>query len=138
MGTINPTPEKLQAFMTAVPDDTPLVMINLLKYRKEAAYPPEYEGKPCSGREAYQTYSAAAIGYVTAVNGRVLWLGQVQLGLIAPEEESWDDALLVEYPSKQAFLQMFSNPEYHTITVHRTAALEDSRLLVTTTQTSQL
>lgn len=138
MGTISPTPEKLQVFMTAVPDDTPLVMINLLKYREEAAYPPEYEGEACSGREAYQTYSVAAIGYVTAVNGRVLWLGQVQLGLIAPEEESWDDALLVEYPSKQAFLQMFSNPEYHTITFHRTAALEDSRLLVTVTQTSQL
>ncbi|HID53798.1 MAG TPA: hypothetical protein EYP41_17400 [Anaerolineae bacterium] len=74
MKTIRPTPEKLQAFMTAVPDDTPLVMLNLLKYRQEAAYPAEYEGEACSGREAYQRYSAAAMGYVTAVNGRVLWV----------------------------------------------------------------
>jgi hypothetical protein len=51
--------------------------------------------------------------------------------LLGPPEERWDLALLVRYPSKVAFLALVSNPDYQNITVHRTAALEDSRLIAT-------
>ena len=51
------------------------------------------------------------------------------LTLIGPATESWDQALLVEYPSPAAFLKMVSDPAYLAITVHRTAALSDSRLI---------
>jgi hypothetical protein len=56
-------------------------------------------------------------------------MGDAQLTLIGPSEESWDDVLLVEYPSRKAFIAMTSNPEYLACTVHRTAALADSRLV---------
>jgi len=56
----------------------------------------------------------------------------VRATLIAPEAEEWDDALLVEYPSRAAFLEMVSQPEYLAAAPHRSAALEDSRLIATT------
>lgn len=131
MGSIHPNPEKLQAFLAGMADDTPITMLNLLKYREEAAYPDDFDAEPCSGVEAYQTYSAAAGQHVAAIGGKLLWMGAVQASLIAPEGEEWDAALLVQYPSAQALAQMLASPDYQQITVHRTAALADSRLIAT-------
>lgn len=44
----------------------------------------------------------------------------------------WDDVILVEYPSKDTFLQMIASRAYKNIVGHRIAALEDSRLIATT------
>jgi hypothetical protein len=38
-------------------------------------------------------------------------------------------AVLVRYPSAQAFVNMVSSSEYRAISFHRSAALEDSRLI---------
>ena len=51
--------------------------------------------------------------------------------MIAPEAEAWDDAVLVEYPSRAAFLKMLSEPTYQAAVPHRSAALMDSRLIAT-------
>jgi uncharacterized protein YjbI with pentapeptide repeats len=48
---------------------------------------------------------------------------------IAPEGEDWDDAILVEYPSVEAFRTMIESPDYLAAAPHRTAALIDSRLI---------
>ncbi len=138
MGTIHPQPEKLHAFFADAPEGSSLVMINLLRFREAAVYDEDASEEPCSGREAYQRYSALAFPQVTAVNGTLLWLGKVEASLIAPADEAWDEAVLVQYPSKQAFLQMISAPEYQKISYHRTAALADSRLIATTTQAGKL
>ena len=58
-----------------------------------------------------------------------LELAAAQVALIAPEGEQWDELLLVRYPSKAAFLGMLADTEYRAATVHRTAALADSRLI---------
>ena len=49
--------------------------------------------------------------------------------LIGPGSEQWDAAMLVEQSSPAAFIAFASNPEYLAGIGHRTAALEDSRLL---------
>ena len=49
--------------------------------------------------------------------------------VIAPEEEHWDEVLLVRYPSIQAFAKMLADPEYKEATKHRTAALAEARLI---------
>lgn len=128
--TIDPTRASI-ADLRELPQDAPVVMLNLLRYRKQAAYPSSAEAAPCSGREAYRRYSRLAQQQVAAVGGEVLWLGAVQAHVIAPAAECWDDALLVRYPSVAAFLQMLAKPDYQAATVHRTAALEDSRLIAT-------
>jgi uncharacterized protein (DUF1330 family) len=134
MGTVEPSPGRLQAVLEAGEDDAPIVMINLLRYRAQAAYPDGFDAEPCSGREAYQRYGTVAAGRVASVGGRLLWMGRVRASVIAPDDETWDDAILVEYPSRRAFLEMVSQPEYLAAAVHRTAALADSRLIATVTQ----
>jgi len=64
----------------------------------------------------------------------VIWQGDAKHAFIAPPDEQWDEVLLVEYPSKDAFLAMLKSPGYQAITFHRTAALEDARLIVTVPQ----
>ena len=131
MPSVEPTAAQLHRFMQDVSNPGPIVMINLLRYREQANYPPGFDATPCSGREAYRRYSAVALGKVAEVGGKLEWMGAVKAAVIAPEGEEWDDALLVYYPSRQAFLDMVSQPDYQTTAVHRTAALADSRLVMT-------
>lgn len=123
--------DHVEALLAGVAAVQPVVMINLLRYRNQALYPPGFSADPCSGSDAYARYSRDAIRFVQAVGGQVVWRGSAKAIVIGPTTERWDDALLVQYPSKQAFLQMIGNPDYQAITVHRTAALEDSRLIAT-------
>ncbi len=134
MSSIEPSPEKLQSFLESGSDDDPIVMINLLRYREQANYPEGFAAEPCSGREAYQRYGEVAIKTIAAVGGRMVWMGSVQATVIGPAGEEWDDAVLVEYPSRKAFLGMVAQADYLAAAPHRTAALEDSRLIATTQQ----
>ena len=61
--------------------------------------------------------------------GRLLFYGRGGQFLIGPGNERWDAAMLVEQSSPAAFLAFASNEEYLAGIGHRTAALEDSRLL---------
>jgi uncharacterized protein (DUF1330 family) len=111
-------------------------MINLLRYRENAQYSADFDAEPCTGREAYQRYAAAVVKLIAAVGGRALWAGKVTASVIAPDAEEWDDAILVEYPSRAAFLKMLSDPAYQAAAPHRRAALIDSRLIATQTITT--
>ena len=134
MASIEPSPEQLQALVAAAADDTPIVMINLLRYRDRADYPCGTDAVPCSGREAYQRYGARVTPMVVEAGGKILWFGNVAQVVIGPDAERWDDAVLVQYPSRKAFITMVSRPDYVDASVHRTAALADSRLIATVTQ----
>jgi len=107
-------------------------MINLLRYADRAAYAADSGETPCSGREAYARYSEAVFPLLAKVGGRPIWMGAVASTVISPDGEAWDDAVLVEYPSRDAFIEMTSSPAYQAIMHHRTAALADSRLIATT------
>ena len=126
---INPTAESFSALNHDVPPDTPIVMLNLLKFREMADYPADSEHAPCSGREAYARYSAHATKAVGNTGGGVVWAGSALSHPIAPPDEQWDEVLLISYPSVQAFLGMVMDPEYQKQSIHRTAALEDARLV---------
>jgi uncharacterized protein (DUF1330 family) len=115
--------------LAELPDDEPVIMLNMLRFREQAAYPADSEAPPCSGREAYARYGPLAAEHVRAVGGRPVWMGAPQLTLIGPSDETWDQVLLVQYPSRKAFLTMAANPAYLACAVHRTAALADSRLV---------
>lgn len=128
---IHPSAEQLQQFAASPDDGEPIVMINLLRFREQAAYPEGFEAAPCTGPEAYQRYAALVVPFLESVGAELFWGGRVEQALIAPPGESWDEALLVRYPSRSAFTTMVQMPSYQEITVHRTAALADSRLLMT-------
>jgi uncharacterized protein (DUF1330 family) len=118
--------EQLAVF-GSLPEDRPVVMLNLLRFREQATYEDPHEA--CSGREAYKRYSQTSLQTIAAVGGSVIFSGKTHPSLVAPAGETWHQVFLVRYPSPAAFRTMLAMPEYQAGLRHRTAALADSRLV---------
>ena len=131
MKTIDPQPGKIKELMQTVNPDTPIVMVNLLKFRNQASYPAGSEHSPCSGEEAYKRYSKVASVKIREAGGNIHFASRSMGTVIAPPGEEWDQVILVKYPSFKAFVGMIMAEEYQAASVHRTAAMEDSRLIMT-------
>jgi uncharacterized protein (DUF1330 family) len=71
-------------------------------------------------------YGAAVAPLLERVGGRIVFLGQPAPVLLG--DESWDMVALVEYPSRQAFLDMVGSEEYQAIAHLRTEALAKGEL----------
>jgi len=95
-------------------DDTPVVMVNLLAF------------KPGGGRERYEAYGETVAPLLERVGGRIVFAGNLAPALLG--NASWDLVLLVEYPTRQAFLEMIASREYQAIVQLRTEALLRSEL----------
>ena len=117
MSEITPNREQFEQLATA-PDDGPVVMLNLLKFKASAG-----DGSG-SGADAYGRYGDAAVQMIEERGGRVIWAGRGQQILIGDPAEDWDSVLLVEYPSRKAFIDMVTTPEYNEAHKHRESGLE--------------
>ena len=109
-----------------------VVMLNLLRFRDIADYSanPELEpSEPISGQEAYQRYIEHTLPFLWESGGDLVFLGEGGQYLIGPQEEQWDLVMLVRQNSLADFMAFSSHQEYLAGVGHRTAALEDSRLL---------
>ena len=111
---INPSPDQIGA-LAALDLDGPLVMLNLLRFA------------PDGGREQYTRYGSAAAPFLQASGATIRYLGGVAATVIGGED--WDEIILVEYPTVQAFFEMTGNPQYPSDI--RAGALADSRLYCT-------
>lgn len=129
---IEPLPEQFRALLALDQSTGPVEMINMLRYREQAAYEPGSGHAPCTGLEAYLRYGLAVQAFLDRAGARVVWHGRPLLMLIGPDDKQWKDVLIVRYPDVRAFVGMITDPDYLAIAVHRSAALEDSRLIVTT------
>lgn len=115
----------------AGPDPGPVVMLNLLRFREAAAYPDGTQPPEgvTTGREAYGAYVQHVVPLLEQVGAQVLAVHEAALApLLAPEGERFDQAVLVRYPDRTAFLGMVTSAAYLEGVHHRTAALADSRL----------
>jgi uncharacterized protein (DUF1330 family) len=121
MSAITPNSDQFRE-LAAAPDDGPVVMLNLLKY------------KSSEGAREYATYGDAATKMVAEGGGRVLYVGKCDQVLIGDTSETWDAIALVEYPSRKAFIEMVSRKDYQQAHTHREAGLERTVLLATTPQ----
>jgi uncharacterized protein (DUF1330 family) len=124
---IEPTAAQFERLASS-PDEGPIVMLNLLRFKESADGIDA--GDEISGAQAYARYGAEATKFLARAGGRILWSGAAQESVIGPHEREWDMVLVVEYPSRTAFLAMVGDPQYQTIHRHREAALDDSRLIV--------
>jgi uncharacterized protein (DUF1330 family) len=95
-------------------DDGPVQMLNLLDFKKPG------------GAERYAEYSAGVAPLLEEIGARILYAGSSKGALIGPSE--WDLVALVEYPTRRAFIEMTSSPEYLKIAHLRTEALERAEL----------
>jgi hypothetical protein len=109
-----------------------VVMLNLIRFRKVADYsttPELSPNEPISGESAYQIYIQHTLPFLTKSGGEILFMGEGGAFLIGPSNERWDAVLLIRQNSVNSFLAFESDKEYMKGIGHRTAALEDSRLL---------
>ncbi|SMG22789.1 DUF1330 domain-containing protein [Cedecea sp. NFIX57] len=116
-------------------------MLNLLRFREVADYsttPELMPLSPISGAEAFQRYIQHTLPFLHKSGGDIIFLGAADSWLIGPQDERWDCAMLVRQSSAGAFLAFVDNEAYLQGIGHRTAALEDSRLLPMTQRDSLL
>jgi hypothetical protein len=128
---LDPTQEQGRAFFTRSIEGS-VVMLNLLRFRPTADYskaPALMPGAPISGEEAYRFYMDHTLPFLKTSGGELLFYGRGGDFLIGPVNERWDAAMLVRQCSVGSFLAFASNRDYLAGMAHRTAALEDSRLL---------
>jgi uncharacterized protein (DUF1330 family) len=125
MAHIDPSREQFDAFK-ALPRDTPIHMLNLIRLRETVEYP---DGETVSGAEAYRRYGEHSGPIFRGLGGEIVWRGKGEGMVIGPDDKHWHIAFVARYPTAGAFLAMVSDPAYQAIVHHRTLALEDSRLM---------
>lgn len=99
--------------LAASPEAGPVVMLNLLKFK------PRAEGEEGSGAAAYARYGEQVVKMLERQGGKILWMGRGDQVLIGDPAEDWDTVVLVWYPSRKAFIEMVTRPEYEQIHQHR-------------------
>lgn len=128
---VDVSPEAGKAYFSNPPKGE-IVMLNLLKFKDTADYsqaPSMAPKQAISGKEAYQLYMDLTLPFLKEAGSDVLFSGKSNAFLIGPFQEDWDLVLLVKHKDAAAFLAFAQNKKYLAVTGHRTAALEDSRLL---------
>ncbi len=98
-------------------NDQPFVMLNLLKFKKKG------------GRESYARYMKETPPFLESVGAKVLYFGKARELLNGTE--AWDIVMLVQYPSRQAFLKMANDPAYLKVHRFREEGLERAVLYAT-------
>jgi uncharacterized protein (DUF1330 family) len=113
---LTPEPQSEEGFaaLSCRSDVGPVTMLNLLAF------------KPDGGRERYMEYGTAVLPLLEKAGGHVVFQGQAAPVLLG--DESWDLVLLVEYPTRRAFVEMIQSPEYQAIAHLRTEALAKGEL----------
>ena len=128
---VTPTPEQLQQFQSS--DFTgPVCMVNLLKFKDKAEYE-DGRDTDLTGQEAYGLYGQQMREFVLSKGGKFIFFGAVRQMILGSVEEEWDSVAIVEYPSKEAFIEIVSSPEVQGFGVHRGAGLK-GQLLIATSQ----
>lgn len=130
-GHIDPTDDQL-AELAAADLTTPVAMLNLNRYRERAAYENPGSDDDVSGRDAYLRYGEVAMRAMAEVGARVLWMAPAEQLFVGCDHDTYDEALLVWYPNRGAFLQMVSLDWYRDALAHRRAALEQATIIALT------
>ena len=115
--SVDPTGHDLKRFLDEDPGGA-VVMLNLLRFKPR-------------GRPSYESYAREIRPFLEKVKAEVLYFGDCDTTLVAPDSHHWDAILLVRYPSRAAFSQMVADPDYQGITGLRTEALEAAVLEAT-------
>lgn len=129
---IDPARDQFALFKD-LPRDTPIDMLNMIRFKEQATYPADHAaaGEGLSGAQAYERYGQEAAPHLQKAGGKVVWRATPEAVVIGPGDERWDAIFTVRYPSAAAFLAMITDPDYQKLAVHRTAAVETSRLIRT-------
>ena len=128
---LRPTGEQIKELVGSDLDG-PVVMLNLLKFAERATSDAGTgsDAAPASSRTA--ATATRCRDHLERVGAKVLWRGRVDSVVIGEEADRWDSVILVEYPSRKAFIEMTSTESYGETSSTATPALDDTRLIAMT------
>ena len=86
-----------------------------------------------TGLQAYALCGQQMAPFVFSNGGKLLYSGSAAFTMLGEVEQLWDAVAIMEYPSKEAFVEIVAQPEVHKFAVHREAGLE-GQLLIATSQ----
>lgn len=116
---LDTTPQQFAA-LAARPADAPVVMVNLLQFKRDG------------GLERYLQYGREVAPHLERVGATIRYGGTAPAVIIGDGERPWWDAILiVEYPTPAAFIEMVTDADYAKVHEHRAAALERGDLIAT-------
>jgi uncharacterized protein (DUF1330 family) len=110
--------------LVASPEDGPVVLVNLFRFRERAAYETPGDDTNVSGRDAYLRYSVRFGEVLAASGGRVLYAGDIAGVFLGEVEEAWHAVAIVEYPSRAVLADILKSPALEAIKHHRLAGIE--------------
>ncbi len=122
-----PDPEQIQELMKG-PEDTPVVMVNLLSFKDRA----DGGNEEMTGAESYMRYGRAMREFVESTGGRFIWSGRVDSMVIGESDADFQVVALVEYPSRKAFLEIATSAHVADIGKDRARGLAGQWLIATT------
>ncbi len=103
-------------------------MVNLLKFRPKALYPPgsPYGDDPLA---ANNRYNQAIIPLLLKHGGHPVWAGTVSGSFIhSPGAEAWDQVGIVRYRSRRDMLKMAAEVAGKGVDLHKWASLEKTQV----------
>ena len=124
---IYPSSEQVQTLL-AGPPDQPVVMVNVLRFKPRADGTTSTE----SGEASYMRYADKMRKVVESHGGRFVWMGRVDSVVIGDPNERFDVIGLVQYPSRQKFVEIMFSDAVREIGGDRSAGLEMQWLIATT------
>ena len=107
-------------------------MLNLIRFNAETSSGVGLDGT--SGAEGYQSYQdLMEEEFVPNVGMEFPFESYPYATIIGPQDEHWDKAFLVQYPSREAFRGMITSSDFRgEKQTWRDASVLDSRLIETT------
>ena len=119
---LKPNQDQMEGFLEG-DIETPIAMLNLLKFKDKAVYPDKRE-TDLTGEEAYAIYGQEVRGHLEKVGAKPIFSGKVSRLMLGEVEDLWDVVAIAMYPNRKAMLDMISDPEYIKSAQHRVAGLE--------------
>ena len=105
------------------PDDAPIKMVNLLKFKIKAEYA-DGRSTDLSGKEAYAIYAQEVQEHLKKVDAKLIFSGKVERLMLGEVGELWDVIAIAKYPSRKAMMEMIMDADYQESEKHRAAGLK--------------
>jgi uncharacterized protein (DUF1330 family) len=119
---VKPSEEQFAQLME-YPKNTPVVMVNILKFKTKTDKGNE------TGQEAYTRYYKNTLEFIGKAKAKLIWKGAVVTTVIGDSNDQPNMIFMVEYPTVDHFLGVITSPEYQKISNDRTIALEYGGLM---------
>ena len=131
MDYVNPDRANFELYKS-LPRDQPVHLLNMVRYRDTAAYPPGHElaGTGWSGEQAFAEYLLRLMPVLDRLGAGMVWEGGFECVITGPATFEWDRVFVMGFPAAATFLALVTDPAYKAdIVPHRTAGVQDSRLV---------